>query len=93
MQDVGTGTWTEAGRVQGDTQCGIPDLELGHKYNFRVCCNNAVGQSDPLTNDAAILARDPWGMSSFSDFVRYFLHTNQRALISTFSKRPRSYAL
>jgi len=66
MQDVSTGEWIEAGRVQGDTQCGIPDLEPGLKYNFRVCCHNAVGQSGPLTTDTAILARDPWGLSSIS---------------------------
>ena len=65
MQDVSTGRWTEAGRVQGDTQCGIPDLQLGHKYNFRVCSINAAGQSEPLTTDTEILARDPWGLSSF----------------------------
>ena len=64
MQDVSTGEWTEAGTVQGDTQCGIPDLELGHKYNFRVYCHNALGQSEPLTTDTEILARDPWGTSS-----------------------------
>ena len=64
VQDVGTGTWTEEGRVQGDTQCGIPDLQLGHAYNFRVSCHNALGQSEPLTTDREIIAKDPWGLSS-----------------------------
>lgn len=64
MQDVSTGVWTEAGRVQDDTQCGIPDLQPGHKYNFRVCCDNALGRSEPLMADGEILTRDPWGLSS-----------------------------
>ena len=72
MQDVGSGKWIEAGMVEGDTQCGIPDLQLGHRYNFRVCCHNAAGQSEPLTTDAEILARDPWGLSSFLSASLYF---------------------
>jgi len=66
MQDVSTGIWTEAGRVQEDTECGIPDLQPGLKYHFRVFCHNATGQSEPLTTDTEILARDPWGLSSIS---------------------------
>ena len=61
---AGTGAWTEEGRVQGDTQCGIPDLQPRHTYKFRVSCSNALGRSEPLTTDREILARDPWGSSS-----------------------------
>ena len=65
MQDVGTGgAWTEEGKVQGDTQCGIPDLQPGHAYHFRVSCNNALGRSEPLATDSEILAKDPWGLSA-----------------------------
>jgi len=45
----------------GDTQCGVPGLEPGKKYKFRVKAVNSEGESEPLANDNEILAKDPYG--------------------------------
>jgi len=58
MQDSGVGRkWTEVGRIQGDTQCGIPNLEAGRKYKFRVRACNQEGESEPLATEKEIHAR------------------------------------
>lgn len=69
LQDVAAGgrKWTEIGRVQEDTQCGIPNLEPGKKYKFRVSACNVEGQSDPLATEKEILAKDPWGQCVMLD--------------------------
>jgi len=69
MQDSGVGRkWTEVGRIQGDTQCGIPNLEAGRKYKFRVRACNQEGESEPLATEKEILAKDPWGMIIHQNF-------------------------
>lgn len=70
MQDVSSGRkWTEVGRIQGDTQCGIPNLEPGKKYKFRVRACNQEGESEPLATEKEVLARDPWGLSFLHWYV------------------------
>lgn len=59
--DTKEGTWAEVGKVQGDTQCGVPGLKPGRKYKFRVKAVNREGVSEPLTADRETLAKDPWG--------------------------------
>jgi len=59
-QDMDSQKWVRVGRVVGDTQCGVPGLEPGKKYKFRVKACNAEGESDPLVVDEAILAKDPF---------------------------------
>ena len=59
--DTKTGEWVPVGKVQGDTQCGVPDLEPGHKYKFRVRAVNAEGISEPLETEKEELAKDPFG--------------------------------
>ena len=61
MQDTSDRKWVEVGRVQGDTQCGIPNLVAGKTYKFRVWANNSEGDSDPLATEKEIFAKDPWG--------------------------------
>ena len=60
-QDVESGKWVKVGKVMGDTQCGVPGLEPGKKYKFRVKAVNSEGESEPLANDNEILAKDPYG--------------------------------
>jgi hypothetical protein len=55
------GKWEEVGKVQGDTQCGVPGLSPGRKYKFRVKAVNKEGASDPLETDKDTVAKDPWG--------------------------------
>ena len=71
MQDTDGRKWTEVGRIQGDTQCGIPSLEPGKKYKFRVRACNQEGQSEPLATEKEMIAKDPWGQSAGAaqDFV------------------------
>jgi len=59
--DMETQKWVKVGRVVGDTQCGVPGLEPGKKYKFRVKACNAEGESEPLTAEEEILAKDPFG--------------------------------
>ena len=59
--DADTRKWISVGQVQQDTQCGIPNLEPGRKYRFRVRAVNAEGISDPLATEKEVLTKDPWG--------------------------------
>lgn len=59
--DMDTKKWVEVGKVQEDTQCGVPDLVPGKKYKFRVKAVNSEGESEPLVTDTEILAKDPFG--------------------------------
>lgn len=63
--EMGTKKWVEVGKVQEDTQCGVPDLEPGKKYKFRVKAVNSEGESEPLVTDTEITAKDPFGKSRF----------------------------
>ena len=63
-QDLGTQKWTKVGKVMGDTQCGVPDLEPGKKYKFCVKAVNSEGESDRLVAATDILAKDPYGKIS-----------------------------
>lgn len=63
--EMGTKKWVEVGKVQEDTQCGVPDLEPGKKYKFRVKAVNSEGESEPLVTDAEVTAKDPFGRSRF----------------------------
>lgn len=61
-QNVESSEWTLVGRVPEDTQCGVPNLEVGKKYRFRVKAINSAGESEPLLTSDEILAKDPWGI-------------------------------
>lgn len=50
-----------------DLEIDVSDLTPGHKYQFRVSAVNSEGQSEFLSTDGAILAKDPWGRNH----VRY----------------------
>jgi len=59
--DMDTKKWVEVGKVQEDTQCGVPGLEPGKRYKFRVKAVNSEGESEALVTDTDILAKDPFG--------------------------------
>ncbi|CAM4765861.1 unnamed protein product [Rotaria magnacalcarata] len=60
-QDVGRGGWTPAGDVNGDaTSINVTKLSPGKEYLFRVRAVNKEGESDPLENNIAILAKNPF---------------------------------
>ncbi|KAJ9595175.1 hypothetical protein L9F63_013533, partial [Diploptera punctata] len=59
--DVATGRWVPAGFVDPNkTEQEITGLEPMHKYQFRVKAVNEEGESEPLTADTAILAKNPY---------------------------------
>jgi len=61
--------WVKVGKVMGDTQCGVPGLEPGKRYKFRVKAVNSEGESEPLVADSDILAKDPYGLSLVNHHV------------------------
>lgn len=60
--DEATGRWVPAGETDGkETTFNVEGLTPGHKYKFRVKAVNRLGQSDPLTAQQAIEAKNPFG--------------------------------
>ena len=60
--DTATGRWVPAGFVDPNkTEQEITGLEPMKKYQFRVKAVNEEGESEPLTADTAILAKNPYG--------------------------------
>lgn len=60
--DAATGRWVPAGFVDPNkTEQEITGLEPMKKYQFRVKAVNEEGESEPLTTDTAILAKNPYG--------------------------------
>ncbi|KAK0400071.1 hypothetical protein QR680_003339 [Steinernema hermaphroditum] len=57
--DQSTGRWVPCGRAE-DTHAVVQNLQPGHQYLFRVRAVNKEGESDPLTTEAAILAKNPY---------------------------------
>ena len=43
----------------------VTGLEPGKRYEFRVKAHNEEGESDPLEGDDSIVAKDPFGKTSF----------------------------
>ncbi|CAA98064.2 Twitchin [Caenorhabditis elegans] len=57
--DLATGRWVPCGRSE-TTKTTVPNLQPGHEYKFRVRAVNKEGESDPLTTNTAILAKNPY---------------------------------
>ena len=63
--DVETGRWVKCKHVgPGETSAKIDGLIEGKRYKFRVKAINKEGESDPLENDTAILAKNPFEAAS-----------------------------
>lgn len=64
--DMATGKWVRIGRVPAGDGKVNPEFEVtglnpGSEYKFRVSAVNNEGDSEPLTTDHAILAKNPFG--------------------------------
>ena len=57
--DTATGRWVPCGRANG-TNLTVQNLQPGHSYQFRVKAVNKEGESDPLTADKPVLAKNPY---------------------------------
>ena len=81
--DKDNGRWVPCGRTDGPlTEYKVKGLQEGHEYKFRVRACNDEGESEPLENEAAIKAKDPYGEGSqrleqplFIDYVTFQLIT------------------
>jgi predicted phage tail protein len=58
--DKNTGRWVPVGRTN-DTELDVKGLQEGHDYEFRVKAINEEGESEPLTTDRPITAKNPYG--------------------------------
>ncbi|CAJ0936046.1 unnamed protein product, partial [Mesorhabditis belari] len=59
--DMATGRWVPCGRSDGTTT-QVANLQPGHEYKFRVKAVNKEGESEPLTADTAIVAKNPYDL-------------------------------
>lgn len=70
--DLATGKWVRVGKVPAEGAPGgaglgrepemtITGLNPGSEYKFRVKAVNDEGDSEPLTTDASIIAKNPYG--------------------------------
>ncbi|VDO68159.1 unnamed protein product [Heligmosomoides polygyrus] len=57
--DEASGRWVPCGRAEG-TKATVNNLQPGHQYKFRVRAVNKEGESDPLSTDKSILAKNPY---------------------------------
>uniref|UniRef100_A0AC34GPF1 Twitchin n=1 Tax=Panagrolaimus sp. ES5 TaxID=591445 RepID=A0AC34GPF1_9BILA len=57
--DTASGRWVPCGRAD-DTHATVQNLQPGHSYQFRVRAVNKEGESDPLTTEKEILAKNPF---------------------------------
>ncbi|GAU87381.1 hypothetical protein RvY_00244-2 [Ramazzottius varieornatus] len=59
--DMATGKWVKVGDAPGDaTEFAVEGLTPDHQYKFRVKAVNRQGESEPLTAETPITAKDPW---------------------------------
>lgn len=68
--DLETGKWIRVGKVPGDKfgdepEITVTGLEPGHEFKFRVRAVNDEGDSEPLTTEKAIIAKNPFGKLGF----------------------------
>ncbi|KAK7507540.1 hypothetical protein BaRGS_00001475, partial [Batillaria attramentaria] len=60
-RDAKRGSWTKAGKVDGDvTEFRVADLIEKTDYHFRVSAVNKAGQSEPLETDKPITVKSPF---------------------------------
>ena len=57
--EVGDDTWVPCGKAK-DLEITMEGLEEGHEYFFRVKAVNAEGESDYLTSNDSVLAKNPF---------------------------------
>lgn len=70
--DLETGKWIRVGKVPGDKggdepEINVSGLEPGKEYKFRVRAVNDEGDSEPLTTEKSIIAKNPFGKSKISE--------------------------
>lgn len=66
--DTKTGKWVRVGKVPGNspnTEFEVTGLNPGSEYKFRVTAVNDEGDSEPLTSERGVVAKNPYGMLMF----------------------------
>lgn len=63
--DMATGKWVRVGHLPAgagdkDLEFHVPNLTPGSEYKFRVTAVNDEGESEPLTTDKSIIAKNPF---------------------------------
>lgn len=64
--DLATGKWVRVGKIPGDRdklEFEVTGLNPGSEYKFRVTAVNNEGDSEPLTTERSIIAKNPFGKS------------------------------
>ena len=72
--DPRTKRWVKIGKVSGDKRpltFDVTGLEEGQEYDFRVTAINAEGESEALTTDCAIKAKNPFGRRMHACMLRW----------------------
>ncbi|KAI5639981.1 immunoglobulin i-set domain-containing protein [Phthorimaea operculella] len=57
--DTETGTWVPCARSE-EPKCDVTGLTPGKEYRFRVSAVNSEGESEPLTSEESIIAKNPF---------------------------------
>lgn len=68
--DPQMGVWTPAGRSD-QPEIELNNLSPGHEYKFRVKAVNAEGDSEPLDGTETIVAKNPFGITSFMNLILF----------------------
>lgn len=56
--------WVPVGRTPGnETELDVKGLQEGHEYQFRVRAVNEEGESEPLTTEGSIIAKNPYDLA------------------------------
>lgn len=69
--DTKTGKWVRVGKIPGDaldTEFNVSGLNPGSEYKFRVTAINDEGDSEPLTSERGVVAKNPFGNSKLEKY-------------------------
>lgn len=83
--DMATGKWVRVGHVPNtganDLEFNVPNLNPGSEYKFRVTAVNDEGESEPLTTESSIIAKNPFDEPGKPGTPEVIDHDNESATI------------